>query len=187
MSSLKITSLKSFKIKKYEKEIRRYLSKMTNIQFLIENTNEVLDSCAFHAYMFKSAVDHIYEFSTETRFPFHMLLIYASLFARRNLKTDSFESPYEDDYDLYLELVKNYDFITLSVYDEKTLFKPPRSYWDICCAVNKKREAIVPIKFSRDLSALYSKWFHEGELVQHNKVDVGEDLELINKLNIVLG
>ena len=181
-----IACITEHRVKKFEKEIRRHLKKMSRVNFVLEGTNEILESHSFHAYMFKGVVDKIYRESDEKKFPFHLLLMYAQLHALRNLKTDTYESPHADDWALYLDMVNNYDFITLSVYDERFLHKPEQSYWDIACAVNKKREAIIPMRFSRDLSELYPNWFEEGELVTHNKIEVGIDLDLIEKIKMVM-
>ena len=185
-SSVKtIANFADHKLKKFEKEIRRYFKSISKMHFILEEGGQPVESNSFHAYMFKNTVDSIYKDSKEKRFPFHMLLTYAQIFTLRNLKTNCFESPFEDDYHTFLDML-NYDFITLSVYDNKFLHNPKKSYWDIACAANKTKKTIVPIQFSKDLSGLYPNWFEEGDLVVHNKIEVGVDLNLINKIKEVM-
>lgn len=184
--SIKIKSFHDHRVKKFEKEIRRYLKKKSQVNFVLEETGEVIEPHSFHAYMFKSMVERMYSRMEEKSFPFHAILMYAQIHTLRDLKTDSFEYPYSDEYDLYLEMIKNYDIITISVYDDKFLHRPEIPYWDVWCAVNKKRKAIIPMKFSKDLSKLYPNWFYEGELVALNKSDGDIDFDLLERVKLVM-
>lgn len=184
--SIKIKSLHDHRVKKFEKKIRRYLKKKSQVNFVLEETGQVIETHFFHAYVFKSMVERMYSHTEEKSFPFHKILMYAQIHTLRDLKTDSFESPYSDEYDLYLDMVKNYDIITISVYDEKFLRRPDSPYWDVFCAVNEKRKAIIPLKFSKDLSKLYPNWFHEGELVALNKSDSDINFDLLERVKLAM-
>jgi len=186
MNSINIKSILDYKVKRFEKEIRRHLKKMSEVNFIIEGTNEILDANSFHAYMFKSIVDGIYNSTENEHFPFHMLLIYAQIFTLRNLKTDEYHSPFDDNFDLYMDMIDKNEFISLSIYDQNFLHKPDSPFISIACAVNKKRKNIIPLQFSKDISKIYPEWFKDGEIEIHKKVEVGVDFDLIEKINLAL-
>lgn len=175
MSSTTVTNLYGHRLKKFEKEIRRFLHK-----------NACPEGSAFNAYIFKTMVDKIYNMGEglfEEQFP--AVALYSRIFTLRNLKTDTYIPKHNDEYKDFLELINNYTCFTLHIYNHKFLHKPENAYCRIVCAINKNKKNIIPIQFSANLSIDYPRWFNVN-LVKYNKIDGIINSDLIEGIEMAL-
>jgi hypothetical protein len=174
-----IKSLCEHRIKKFEKEIRRYFSRQP--EFQIEDNGQIITSSTYHIYLFKNVLDNIYSSGDHTEFPIELFFIYGNMFTHRNIKTDIYIPHGEDDIESINFIIDNHECLVLWVYDEKFPHKPENPFLRVTCAVNTKKRLIVPMQFSDNLSHVYPKWF-EGKLIQDVRPEVGVDFNLIERI-----
>ena len=182
-NSKTISCLAGHRVKQFEKEIRRYLKKIPDP--VIDTGAEFISTSTLHVYIFKNILDTMYLDLEEDEFPFMHILIYSYIFTLRNLKTDTYIASCEDEYEDLMKMVNNHDVVTLYIYDDKFLHKPENPFCEIFCAVNKKRSAVIPMSFSKNLGLTYPEWFKD-ELEYKQKVEVGIDFDLIERVKMVM-
>ena len=183
MPNCAIQNLSDFKIKKFEKEIRRYLRKIPEPFF--EYNNETISGSTFHAYLFRDLIDIRYKDLEIHDFPIEHILIYSRMLTLRNLKNDIYTPLFEDEYEDFMQIVSDYSCVILHIYDKKFLHKPSNPFCEIFCAVNKNKPAIVPMSFSINIGEFYPRWFVD-KLEKHEKVEVGIDFKLLEKVKIAM-
>jgi len=181
---MKIKSLEQHKIKRFEKEIRRYLKNQP--EFSCEHQGQIITSSTYHIYVFKGILDKMYrESGTDKDFPFDILMFYSNIFTNRNLKTNAYEPKGDDDMETIDYIIDNHQILAMWIYDEKFPYKPENFWCRIACAINPKKRIIVPMQFSINLSMEYPDWF-DGKLTESTPPEVGVDFDLIERIKIVM-
>lgn len=177
-----ITSLKDYRIKKFEKKIRRFLVGFSNSACIVNGV--YYNSQVFNAYLFKSMLDNMHEENIVDN-PIDAIISYSHAFTLTDLKSDSLVVISSDENKERLNLIDNYDAFVIHVYDDKSYLDPKEPYCRIFFALNKNKKEIIPIKFTRDLSLDFPKWF-VGKLERRDNIKNGIDMDLMQRIKSAL-
>lgn len=184
MNNKKIAILEGHRVKKFEKEIRRFLETVTEYRAVSNETDYTMRT--YPIYLFKHVLDLMHEEDLHSgQFPIEHIIVLGTIFTLRNLKTNTYQPKSEYMQEEVSHIIDNHESLSIWIYDAGFLHKPHDPALLINCAINKKKRGIIPIQYNMDMSLFYPKWFKEP-LRKRKEIEVGKDFEIIDIINKAL-